>query len=131
MTPRMILRDSALTLPVLVVVAGWVGGPQAAAVVSVSGALSLLNLVTFAWLTARLTRALEADRGAAMGLFLVLKTFVVIGAYLALATVLDPVWVGVGLAGSILGFGIAGLRLAWQTADVETRAEAAAATRES
>lgn len=131
MTPRTILRDSALTLPVLVVVSSWVGGAQAAAVVSVSGALALLNLVTFAWLTARLMRALEANRGGAMGLFLVLKTFVVLGAYLALVTVLDPIWVGVGLAGTLLGFGIAGLRLAWQTADVETRAEAVASSLES
>lgn len=99
-TPQTILRDSLITLPVLVVVGFALGGALAAVVVALAGLVSVVGFGAAAW---ALSHVLTGDRsGLAAGVILLKGT----GGLLALCGLMlafDPMWVLLGAHTVLIG----------------------------
>ena len=117
-TPRAILRDSALVLPLLAGVGAWLHGPVGAAGVVASGLLTLLNLAVLAWVVDRVVRATATGEGAGGAIGVITgKTIIVLMAYGALLSAFPAPSVALGLGAGLFGLVVRGTVDAWRAND--------------
>lgn len=109
-TPKTILRDSALALPGVVVVAAWVDGWLGALGALVAGLVALGNLALLSWLVRRVVRVMAAGGGAGPAVVLAVKSVVVVALFLGLVVVFPPRSVALGLGAAILGLSVRAIR---------------------
>jgi hypothetical protein len=123
-TPRTILRDSALALPLLAGLGGWLEGVWGATGVFASGLVTLLNLALLAWLVDRIVRATAAGNGGGGAIALVFgKMLFVLGAYGALLSVFPALSVALGLGAGIVGLTVRAVADTLHVPSGETPAE--------
>lgn len=111
-----ILRNSALTVPVVVAAAWAVWGPDHALAAALSSALLLANLWSLSVLGPRVVEGVAAPGGDPwLGLWaaaIAAKFLLLAGAFVALARLLPPVGMAVGFVPMLLGTFLTALQLA-------------------
>jgi len=108
-TPRTILRDSALAIPLLVPLGYWLEGALGAIAVVASGLVAIGNLALLAWLVRRLVNSATRGGGGGVVVLLVMgKLVIVLCAYAVLLSLLPPLGVALGLGAAVLGLSVRG-----------------------
>ncbi|MBW1879911.1 MAG: hypothetical protein JRJ84_16230 [Deltaproteobacteria bacterium] len=107
-TPRTILRDSALAIPLLVPVGYWFEGALGALAVVASGLVALGNLALLAWLVHRVMDSATQGGGGGAVLLVMGKLVIVLCAYAALLSLFPPLGVALGLGAAVLGLSARG-----------------------
>lgn len=102
-----IVRDGAVTVPLVALVLASARSFEAAGGALAAGALTWLSLALGAWLMGHIAARMAAGRGLGLfGLALACKPVVLLGAFVALMASVDPVGVAAGLAAVVLGFSL-------------------------
>jgi hypothetical protein len=107
-TPRTILRDSALAIPLLIPLGYWLEGGLGALAVVLSGLVAIGNLALLAWLVHRLVQSATHGGGGGVVLLVMGKLVIVLGAYAVLLALFPPIGVALGLGAAVLGLSVRG-----------------------
>ncbi len=98
-----IVKSTALSLPVPVVIGAWFG-TEMAVTAALAGALMLANLATMAWVGPRFVRSLaDGEGGGLWGPMLFVKTGLMLGLTVELAQRLPAEGVALGLSPILFG----------------------------
>jgi len=103
-----ILRSTALVLPVAFAIGLWIGGLHLALSAVLAGVFTLVNLKILGWVSTNFIAKLAAGQDAGIwALALSTKWFVTVPAYGILLIYTSPVAVGIGLSTVLLALPLA------------------------
>lgn len=112
-TTHRIFRNCLVALPLVVLSAGALGGPEAAASVTVAGFVAVVNLAAFAWIGSGFVHSIASgDGGGIHGALVAVKLALTIPLYSLLFVAVGPLYTVVGSLAALGGIALTGLELA-------------------